>query len=382
MNDFMKGMRRQTVRANGVRINAWVGGKGDPVVLLHGYPQTGQMWRKVVPGLLDRFTVVCPDLRGYGDSDKPRDGYDKRSMAKDMHDVMHALGHRRFALVGHDRGARVAHRLAMDYPEAVKNLTVLDIVPTHTLFKNTGKELAAAYWHWFFFQVPDLPEMMLSAAPEQFLRSMFRALTANPGSIEEPMVQEYLRAFTLPGTIRAGLEDSRGGNRDIATTNANWEIACPVLAIGASSARCTPCSMCSAPGGKSRHCARPPGKVRPFHSRRSAGGVVARPYPLPFGSCLGTCFAGAGLSIRPNNCPVRFAGGELEAPVLDHCCFSLPFLCRVGGRTGRDLYQSHAGPGHARPGQPCAAPAPGRRSRDEQRRPALGQGLQRQAELR
>jgi haloacetate dehalogenase len=222
------------VRANGVRINAWVGGKGDPVVLLHGYPQTGQMWRKVVPSLLDQFTVVCPDLRGYGDSDKPRDGYDKRSMAKDMHDVMQALGHRRFALVGHDRGARVAHRLAMEYPEAVKNLTVLDIVPTHTVFKSTDRELAAAYWHWFFFQVPDLPEIMIANSAEPFLRHMFRALCFRQDTIEEPMFQEYLRAFRLPGTIRAGLEDYRAAATvDIADDERDLgkKLACPVLAI-------------------------------------------------------------------------------------------------------------------------------------------------------
>ncbi len=234
MSDFMSGMSRQTIRANGVRINAWVGGKGDPVVLLHGYPQTGQMWRKVVPGLLDRFTVVCPDLRGYGDSDKPRDGYDKRSMAKDIHDVMQALGHKRFALVGHDRGARVAHRLAMDYPDKVRNLTVLDIAPTHTVFKNTGRELAAAYWHWFFFQVPDLPEIMIAKSAEPFLRHMFRALCFRQDTIEEPMFQEYLRAFRLPGTIRAGLEDYRAAATvDIADDERDLgkKLACPVLAI-------------------------------------------------------------------------------------------------------------------------------------------------------
>ena len=234
MTHFMQGMKQQSIRANGVRINAWVGGKGDPVVLLHGYPQTGQMWRKVVPSLLDQFTVVCPDLRGYGDSDKPRDGYDKRSMAKDMHDVVQALGHRRFALIGHDRGARVAHRLAMDYPDKVRNLTVLDIVPTHTVFKNTGKELAAAYWHWFFFQVPDLPEIMIANSAEPFLRHMFRALCFRQDTIEEPMFQEYLRAFRLPGTIRAGLEDYRAAATvDIADDERDLEkkLACPVLAI-------------------------------------------------------------------------------------------------------------------------------------------------------
>jgi len=206
---FMTGMEQRTVRANGIRINAWMGGKGPPVVLLHGYPQTGQMWRKIAPELLDQFTVVCPDLRGYGDSDKPAAGYDKRTMARDIHLVMEGLGHKSYAVVGHDRGARVAHRLAIDYADAVTKLCMLDIVATHTLFKETGKELAAAYWHWFFFQTPDLPELMLNAVPEPFLRHMFRALTFRAGAIEEPMLKEYLRAFTLPGTIRAGLEDYR-----------------------------------------------------------------------------------------------------------------------------------------------------------------------------
>lgn len=234
MSDFMKGMRRETVRANGVRINAWVGGKGDPVVLLHGYPQTGQMWRKVVPGLLDKFSVVCPDLRGYGDSDKPRDGYDKRSMAKDISEVMSALGFKSYSVVGHDRGARVAHRLAMDYRDQVRNLTVLDIVPTHTVFRDTGKELAAAYWHWFFFQVPDLPEIMMANSAEPFLRHMFRALCFRQDAIEEPMYQEYLRAFKLPGTIRAGLEDYRAAATvDIADDERDLgkKLACPVLVI-------------------------------------------------------------------------------------------------------------------------------------------------------
>jgi len=230
----MTGMEQRTVRANGIRINAWMGGKGPPVVLLHGYPQTGQMWRKIAPGLLDQFTVVCPDLRGYGDSDKPAAGYDKRTMARDIHLVMEGLGHKSYAVVGHDRGARVAHRLAIDYADAVTKLCMLDIVATHTLFKETGKELAAAYWHWFFFQTPDLPELMLNAVPESFLRHMFRALTFRAGAIEEPMLKEYLRAFTLPGTIRAGLEDYRAAatldceddQRDLAK-----KFGCPTLVL-------------------------------------------------------------------------------------------------------------------------------------------------------
>jgi haloacetate dehalogenase len=231
---YMGPMEQRAIRANGIRINAWLGGAGAPVVMLHGYPQTGQMWRKVAPRLLDRFAIVCPDLRGYGDSDKPRDGYDKRTMARDIHLLMESLGHQRFAVVGHDRGGRVAHRLALDFPEAVTRLCVLDIVPTHTVFRDTGRELAAAYWHWFFFQAPDLPELMIGAVPEAFLRYMFRALTARAGAIEEPMVQEYLRAFTLPGTIRAGLEDYRAAaTRDFEDDERDLglKVRCPVLAI-------------------------------------------------------------------------------------------------------------------------------------------------------
>jgi len=230
---FMTGMDHLTVRANGIKINLWAGGKGPPVLLLHGYPQTGQMWRKVAPKLLDQFTVVCPDLRGYGDSDKPRDGYDKKTMARDMHEMMLALGHKRYALVGHDRGGRVAHRQALEYPDAVTRLCVLDIVPTHTVFARTDRHLAAAYWHWFSFQAPDLPEIMISAVPEAFLRYMFRGLTFRAGAIEEPMVQEYLRAFTLPGTIRAGLEDYRAAaTRDFDDDARDpGRMRCPVLAI-------------------------------------------------------------------------------------------------------------------------------------------------------
>jgi len=231
---FMTGMEQRVVRANGIRINAWLGGKGAPVAMLHGYPQTGQMWRKVAPRLLDEFTVVCPDLRGYGDSDKPRDGYDKRTMARDIHALMESLGHKRYAVVGHDRGARVGHRLALDHPDAVTRLCVLDIVPTHTVFRDTGKELAAAYWHWFYFQVPDLPELMIGAVPEAFLRYMLRGLTFRAGAIEESMVQEYLRAFTLPGTIRAGLEDYRAAaSRDLEDDERDLalKLRCPVLAI-------------------------------------------------------------------------------------------------------------------------------------------------------
>jgi len=231
---MMEGFAPSFVRANGVRLHTWTGGQGSPVVLLHGYPQSGIMWRKVAPALLRNHSVVVPDLRGYGDSDKPRDGYDKKTMARDIHELMRGLGHDRYAVVGHDRGARVAHRLALDHGAAVTRLCLLDIVPTHTLFSRTGRELAAAYWHWFFFQVPDLPELMIEATLEPFLRSMFRALSAKAGAFEEAAVQEYLRVFRLPGTIRATLEDYRAApNQDFTDDEADLakRVTCPTLVI-------------------------------------------------------------------------------------------------------------------------------------------------------
>ncbi len=117
----MRGMTRKMVRANGIRLNAWAGGEGPALLLLHGYPQTGQMWRKITPSLIDQFSVVCPDLHGYGDSEKPRDGFDKRTMAKDMAELMRELGHETYAVVGHDRGGRVAHRLAIDMATQSRN---------------------------------------------------------------------------------------------------------------------------------------------------------------------------------------------------------------------------------------------------------------------
>ena len=234
MADFMAGMRRSTVRANGIRMNVWTGGEGPTLVLLHGYPQTGQMWHKVSPTLLKRFNLIIPDLRGYGDSEKARSGFDKKTMAKDIACLASELGHETFFLMGHDRGARVAHRLALDFPERVEKLIILDIVPTHTIFSRTGRELAAAYWHWFYFQAPDLPEIMIRNSAEPFLQTMFRSLSWRPDAIDDLLFAEYLRAFTSPGTIRCGLEDYRAAatidyeddERDLGT-----KLSCPVYTI-------------------------------------------------------------------------------------------------------------------------------------------------------
>jgi len=234
MANFMAGMRRSTVRANGIRMNVWTGGEGPTLVLLHGYPQTGQMWHKVSPTLMKRFNLIIPDLRGYGDSEKARSGFDKKTMAKDIACLASELGHETFFLMGHDRGARVAHRLALDFAERVEKLIVLDIVPTHTIFSRTGRELAAAYWHWFYFQAPDLPEIMIRNSAEPFLQTMFRSLSWRPDAIDDLLFAEYLRAFTSPGTIRCGLEDYRAAatidyeddERDLGT-----KLSCPVYTI-------------------------------------------------------------------------------------------------------------------------------------------------------
>jgi haloacetate dehalogenase len=186
-------------------------GQGPGMVLLHGYPQTGHMWRKVMPALAERFTVVAPDLRGYGDSDRPIRGYDKRTMAADIADVIQALGIGPVVLIGHDRGARVAHRFALDHPSLLTRLVLLDIAPTYDVFARTDQVSARARWHWFFHQLPDLPEALVAGREEIYLRYMYRTSAYNPAAIEEEAVQEYVRCFRQPGAMRAAFDDYRAG---------------------------------------------------------------------------------------------------------------------------------------------------------------------------
>jgi haloacetate dehalogenase len=194
-----------------VRIHYRRAGQGPPMVLLHGYPQTGHMWRKVMPALAGRFTVVAPDLRGYGDSDRPAAGYDKRTMARDVADVILALGLGPVVVVGHDRGARVAHRFALDHPTRLTRLVLLDIAPTYDVFASMNQNNALARWHWLFHQLPDLPEALTAGREDVYLRYMYRAWAYNPAAIEEEAVQEYLRCFRQAGAMRAAFEDYRAG---------------------------------------------------------------------------------------------------------------------------------------------------------------------------
>src|SRR6185312_13321839 len=176
VRDFFPGFTTHRVRTTGTEIHCAVGGDGPPVLLLHGYPQTHAMWHRVAPALARHHTVVCADLRGYGDSGKPASddahaAYSKRAMAQDMIELMRDLGHPRFRLVGHDRGGRVAHRLCLDHPDAVTQLAVFDISPTRAMYAHTDQAFATAYYHWFFLIQPfDLPERLIGADPVYFLR--------------------------------------------------------------------------------------------------------------------------------------------------------------------------------------------------------------------
>ncbi|MGC2202723.1 MAG: alpha/beta hydrolase [Stellaceae bacterium] len=213
MAEFFPGFERRRIETSGASINLVTGGSGPPLLLLHGYPQTHLMWRKLAPRLATEFTVVAPDLRGYGDSSKPPAGLDhanyaKRALALDQVETMAALGFERFAAVGHDRGARVAHRLARDHPERVERLALLDIVPTLYRFETIDQKSATASYHWFFLIQPNgLPERLIGAEPEFFLRSMLR----DPAVFEPEIFAEYLRCFGNPETIRATCDEYRAG---------------------------------------------------------------------------------------------------------------------------------------------------------------------------
>ncbi len=233
------GFQRFRRATAGAEINGVVGGSGPPVLLLQGWPQTHLEWRHVAPVLAQRFTVVATDLRGYGDSSKPPSGenhagYSKRAMAQDQVEVMRQLGFERFAVVGHDRGGRVACRMALDHPQAVTRLALLDIVPTRTVYTQVSKNLATWYFHWFFLIQPEpLPEMLLGGQAEPFLRNFaFRGLI--PGAIDEAVFAEYLRCFANPQTLHAMCEDYRAGasidlqhdETDLATL-----LPCPTLIL-------------------------------------------------------------------------------------------------------------------------------------------------------
>ncbi len=217
MTDFFPRFERRRIATTGADINLATGGSGPPLLLLHGYPQTHLMWRKLAPRLAAAFTVVVPDLRGYGDSSKPpagadNAGYSKRALALDQVETMAALGFERFAVAGHDRGARVAHRLARDHPERIERMALLDIVPTLYRFETIDQKAATSSWHWFFLIQPrGFPERLIGSEAEFFLRHQLGALLRDPAKLEPEAFAEYLRCFGNPETIRATCDEYRAG---------------------------------------------------------------------------------------------------------------------------------------------------------------------------
>lgn len=227
---------------NGIDIAAWTAGSGPPLLLLHGFPQTSACWRNVAPALAERFTVVAADLRGYGRSSKPKGGgdhaaYSKRAMAADQVAVMRALGHERFRLVGHDRGGRVAHRLALDHPEAVERLAVLDICPTAAMYAATNQAFATAYYHWFFLIQPaDFPERMIANDTHHYVRTTLASWCKTEGTFDEPILRHYVEALFDPMAIHGACEDYRAAAtidlvHDAESDAAGMKLTMPMLVL-------------------------------------------------------------------------------------------------------------------------------------------------------
>ena len=236
--------KQDKINVNGININYKIGGKGKPLLLLHGYPQSHIVWRKIAPLFAKDYTVICADLRGYGDSDKPKSDekhltYSKKTMGLDQNELMKKLGFNEYFLVGHDRGARVAHRMAIDFKESIKKISVLDIVPTSHVFKNTNAILARRYYHWFFLiQSYPHPETMIGNDPEYYIRSKLQMWGANNQYLTEDIIKEYLRCFTTE-SINASCEDYRAGaSIDLVhhEEDLHKKISCPLQVLWGSKA--------------------------------------------------------------------------------------------------------------------------------------------------
>jgi pimeloyl-ACP methyl ester carboxylesterase len=227
------GARHHRRKANGLDMHYIEAGQGPPVVLLHGWPFTSFSWRKTIPALASRYRVIAPDLRGYGETEKPTTGYDKRTMARDVLELCRGLGIGRIALIGHDRGARVATRFAKDHPEVIDRLVVIDNIPTVYVAERVDARLAAKYWIFFFNQVPDLPEALISGREDIWIRYFARTWSYDPHFLSEKEIAEYVRAYAQPGALRGGFADYRAGGEDVAQDRADRhvKISCPTLAL-------------------------------------------------------------------------------------------------------------------------------------------------------
>ncbi|MGB7084490.1 MAG: alpha/beta hydrolase [Phormidesmis sp.] len=225
-----------------ITLNLRIGGSGPPLLLLHGYPQTHVMWHKVAPALAQHFTIVCPDLRGYGDSDAPPSDpqhltYAKRTVARDLVALMSHLGFETFMAAGHDRGGRVLHRLLLDHPRRVSRAAVLDIVPTRHIFNTINQQMATTYEHWFFLIQPNgFPEHLIGQDSAYYLTTKLHQWSANPDAFSPAAMAEYLRCFRRPPVIHATCEDYRAAaSIDLAHDEADIaqkkKIECPLLVL-------------------------------------------------------------------------------------------------------------------------------------------------------
>lgn len=236
------GFTDASIHIDGIRIHAIRGGNGPALLLLHGHPQTHAIWHKVAPTLARHFTVIAADLRGYGDSGKPQglpdhSNYSKRRMAADQVSLMHAQGFTRFAVIGHDRGGRVAARMALDQPQAVTKLVTLDVAPTLAMYEQTSFAFARAYWHWFFLVRPaPFPETLIRADPDLYLKQTIGARSAGLAPFTDADYAEYLRCLSDPATAHGMCEDYRASitidlDHDRASFAEGQKIECDFLAL-------------------------------------------------------------------------------------------------------------------------------------------------------
>ena len=269
---MFEGFVRGTKVVDGTQISYVIGGSGPPLLLLHGYPQCKAMWARVAPQLMGEYTVICADLRGYGDSGKPQAAdpatYSFRRMAADQVELMQQLGFRRFHLVGHDRGARCGHRMALDHADSLITLTIMDIVPTYSMFMETDRRLAGSYWHWYFLAQPaPFPERLINNDPDFFYETCLVGWGATKiADFDAEMLAEYRRAWRDPEMIRGSCSDYRSAasiDLEHDAADQGRRVSCPTLVLyGAAGvmarlfdipaqwrARCIDTTEASLPGG-------------------------------------------------------------------------------------------------------------------------------------
>jgi haloacetate dehalogenase len=242
MSTLFPGFSRARVTVQSAEIPVLRAGSGPPLLLLHGHPQTGALWHRVAPRLAEQFTVIVTDLRGYGDASKPASQPDHaqqsfRAMAADQVEVMQALGFSRFRVLAHDRGARTAHRMAIDSPQCVERMTLLDIAPTLAMYGATDRDFATRYWHWFFLIQPaPVPERMIGADPQAYMLATMGSRHAGMAAFDPRALAEYERCLADPETVRALCEDYRAAatidlEHDRADRAASRRIGCPVQVL-------------------------------------------------------------------------------------------------------------------------------------------------------